>query len=90
MATKKYKPHMMYCKDGSEKKAMTYKEHLALKKKGCGHKKPKGGDSPMKMDKNKTSSKNRNAGGAAPDRKLPPKRRRGERDKDGNIIGGIK
>ena len=50
MTTKKYKPHMMYCKDGSEKKAMTYKEHLALKKKGCGHKKPKGKDSPMKMD----------------------------------------
>ncbi len=48
--TKKYKPHMMYCKDGSEKKATTYKEHLALKKKGCGHKKPKGGNSPMKSD----------------------------------------
>ena len=47
---KKYKPHMMYCKDGSATKAMTYKEHLALKKKGCGHKKPKGGNSPMKMD----------------------------------------
>ena len=31
----------MYCKDGSGKKAMTYKEHLALKKKGCGHTKPK-------------------------------------------------
>ena len=45
---KKYKPHMMYCKDGSEKKAMTYKEHLALKKKGCGHKKLKG--KAMKMD----------------------------------------
>ena len=38
---KKFKPHMMYCKNGSAKKAMTYKEHLALKKKGCGHKKPK-------------------------------------------------
>ena len=50
---KKYKPHMMYCKDGSEKKAMTYKEHLALKKKGCGHKKPKGGDSPMKYGSKK-------------------------------------
>ena len=47
---KKYKPHMMYCKDGSATKAMTYKEHLALKKKGCGHKKPKGKGSPMKMD----------------------------------------
>ena len=47
---KKYKPHMMYCKDGSATKAMTYKEHLALKKKGCGHKNPKGGNSPMKMD----------------------------------------
>tara|TARA_R100001509_G_scaffold12590_1_gene6497 strand:- start:364 stop:621 length:258 start_codon:yes stop_codon:yes gene_type:complete len=43
---KNYKPHMMYCKDGSSKKAKTYKEHLALKKKGCGH-------SPMKMDPNK-------------------------------------
>ena len=34
----KYKPHKMYCKNGDVKKAMTYKEHLALKKKGCGHK----------------------------------------------------
>ena len=50
---KKYKPHMMYCKDGSATKAMTYKEHLALKKKGCGHKKPKGKGSPMKMDANR-------------------------------------
>jgi len=40
---KKYKPHMMYCKDGSATKAMTYKEHLKLKKKGCGHKKFKNG-----------------------------------------------
>jgi len=39
----KYKPHMMYCKDGSSSKAMTYKEHLALKKKGCGHKPIKNG-----------------------------------------------
>ena len=36
---KKYKPHMMYCKDGSEHNAKTYQEHLKLKKKGCGHKK---------------------------------------------------
>ena len=50
MATKKYKPHMMYCKDGSEKKAMTYKEHLALKKKGCGHSKPKDTDKVMKAE----------------------------------------
>ena len=41
MKDKKYKPHMMYCKDGTSKRAMTYKEHLALKKKGCGHTKPK-------------------------------------------------
>jgi len=40
---KKFKPHMMYCKDGSEKKAKTYQDHLDLKKKGCGHKKPKNG-----------------------------------------------
>ena len=40
---KKYKPHMMYCKDGSKPKAMTYKEHLSLKKKGCGHKPFKNG-----------------------------------------------
>jgi hypothetical protein len=86
---KKYKPHMMYCKDGSATKAMTYKEHLALKKKGCGHKKPKDKDSPMKMDKNK-GSKDRSSGIVQPDRKLPPKRRRGQRDKDGNIIGGIR
>ena len=41
---------MMYCKDGSEKKAMTYKEHLALKKKGCGHSKPKDTDKVMKAE----------------------------------------
>ena len=40
---KKYKPHMMYCKDGSEHNAKTYQEHLKLKKKGCGHKKFKDG-----------------------------------------------
>jgi hypothetical protein len=40
---KKFKPHMMYCKDGSAKKAKTYQDHLDLKKKGCGHKKPKNG-----------------------------------------------
>ena len=87
---KKYKPHMMYCKDGSATKAMTYKEHLALKKKGCGHKKPKGGDSPMKLDENKNDSKGKKLGGAHPERKLPPKRIRGKKDKDGNIIGGIR
>tara|TARA_Y100000592_G_C5364418_1_gene265295 strand:+ start:530 stop:718 length:189 start_codon:yes stop_codon:yes gene_type:complete len=42
-----FKPHMMYCKDGSSKKAKTYQEHLALKKKGCGHSKKEA----MKMDK---------------------------------------
>jgi len=90
MATKKYKPHMMYCKDGTEKKAMTYKEHLALKKKGCEH-------SPMKMDpykgkepNKKQPPKDRKMGKPKQDRKLPEKRKRGTRDKDGNIIGGIK
>tara|TARA_R100001443_G_scaffold23041_5_gene35235 strand:- start:5507 stop:5632 length:126 start_codon:yes stop_codon:yes gene_type:complete len=38
---KKFKPHMMYCKNGKAKKAMTIKEHLSLKKQGCGHTKPK-------------------------------------------------
>tara|TARA_S200002703_G_C3602012_1_gene184832 strand:- start:1 stop:168 length:168 start_codon:yes stop_codon:yes gene_type:complete len=38
---KKYKPHMMYCKNGKDYKANTYKQHLALKKKGCGHSKVK-------------------------------------------------
>lgn len=50
MAKKKFKPHMMYCKDGSAKKAKTFKEHLKFKGEGCGHKKPKGDDKAMKMD----------------------------------------
>jgi hypothetical protein len=50
MAKKKFKAHLMYCKDGSVKKAKTFKDHLKFKKEGCGHKKPKGKDSPMKMD----------------------------------------
>jgi hypothetical protein len=37
----KFKPHMMYCKNGKDYKANTYKQHLALKKKGCGHSKVK-------------------------------------------------
>lgn len=42
MASKKsFKPHMMYSKSGQSKMTKTYAEHLALKKKGCGHKKPK-------------------------------------------------
>jgi len=37
---KEFKPHMMYCGEkGKPFKANTYKEHLALKKKGCGHSK---------------------------------------------------
>ena len=48
MAKKDFKVHMMYCKDGTEHEAKTYEEHLKLKKKGCGHKKPKG--KAMKMD----------------------------------------
>lgn len=43
MAKKKFKPHMMYCKDGSAKEAKTFKDHLKFKKEGCGHKKPKDG-----------------------------------------------
>tara|TARA_R100001460_G_scaffold785_2_gene3454 strand:+ start:8393 stop:8575 length:183 start_codon:yes stop_codon:yes gene_type:complete len=38
---KDFKPHMMYCKDGKAHRAATYKAHLDLKKKGCGHSKPK-------------------------------------------------
>ena len=39
----KFTPHMMYDpKTKKSKKAMTYKEHLALKKKGWGHEVPKG------------------------------------------------
>tara|TARA_X000001388_G_scaffold27043_2_gene19087 strand:- start:498 stop:644 length:147 start_codon:yes stop_codon:yes gene_type:complete len=39
--TKKFKPHMMYSKGGKAVKANTMKDHLALKKKGYGHTKPK-------------------------------------------------
>ena len=35
---KKFKPHKMYCKDGSKHFAKTYQQHLKLDKKGCGHK----------------------------------------------------
>jgi hypothetical protein len=38
---KEFKPHMMYG-DGKAEKADTYNEHLKLKKKGWGHKKPSG------------------------------------------------
>ncbi len=41
MATKKFKPHMMYPKKGKGVMANTYKKHLELKKKGYGHTKPK-------------------------------------------------
>jgi hypothetical protein len=41
----KFEPHMMYDpKTKKSKKAMTYKEHLALKKKGWGHEAPKAQD----------------------------------------------
>ena len=43
MAKKKFKAHLMYCKDGSVKKAKTFKDHLKFKGEGCGHKKPKDG-----------------------------------------------
>ena len=36
-----FEKHMMYG-DGKAKKADTYNEHLKLKKKGWGHKKPSG------------------------------------------------
>ena len=38
---KKFKPHMMY-KGKEAENAETYQEHLKLKKKGWGHKKPSG------------------------------------------------
>jgi|TARA_R110002167_G_scaffold215429_1_gene420288 hypothetical protein len=38
---KKFKSHMMYSKSGQGKMAKTYSAHLALKKKGWGHTKPK-------------------------------------------------
>lgn len=41
MATKKFKPHMMYSKSGKGTMVNTYKKHLELKKKGHGHTKPK-------------------------------------------------
>jgi|TARA_R110000824_G_scaffold3251_1_gene15422 hypothetical protein len=52
----KFKKHMMYG-DGSAKMADTNAEHLKLKKKGWGHKKPSGFklkevNSPMKCWKN--------------------------------------
>jgi len=40
MATKKFKPHMMY-KGSKSIKASTMKKHLELKNKGYGHTKPK-------------------------------------------------
>tara|TARA_R100000353_G_scaffold166131_1_gene127544 strand:- start:351 stop:521 length:171 start_codon:yes stop_codon:yes gene_type:complete len=39
--SKDFKPHKMYSKSGQMKMAKTYKEHLALKKKGYSHTKPK-------------------------------------------------
>ena len=56
MADKKFEEHMMYG-DGKARKAETHAEHLKLKNKGWGHKKPSGfkmkgysyaGKSPMK------------------------------------------
>ena len=41
MADKKYEEHMMYG-DGKARKAETHAEHLELKNKGWGHKKPSG------------------------------------------------
>ena len=39
MADKKFEKHMMY-RDGKAETADTFAEHLKLKKKGYGHKKP--------------------------------------------------
>jgi|TARA_Y100000015_G_scaffold42388_1_gene49825 hypothetical protein len=69
---KNYKPHMMYCKDGSSKKAKTYKEHLALKKKGCGH-------SPMKMDPKKGETES--GGKGKPDPNIKPVQNTGKNPK---------
>ena len=41
MADKKFEEHMMYG-DGKARKAETHAEHLKLKNKGWGHKKPSG------------------------------------------------
>ena len=41
MADKKFEEHMMYG-DGKARKAETNAEHLELKEKGWGHKKPSG------------------------------------------------
>ncbi len=38
MDNKKFKPHKMYCKDGSIHNARKVEDHLRLKKRGCGHK----------------------------------------------------
>ena len=39
MSKENFKPHKMYCKDGSVHNTKTYEEHLKLKKRGCGHSK---------------------------------------------------
>ncbi len=39
MSKENFKPHKMYCKDGSVHNTKTYEEHLKFKKKGCGHSK---------------------------------------------------
>ena len=43
MAEKKFKPHKMYCKDGTVHFAKKFQDHLRLSKKGCGHKPIKNG-----------------------------------------------
>ena len=37
MDAENFKPHKMYCKDGSTKDAKTFRDHLKFKKMGCGH-----------------------------------------------------
>ena len=56
----KFKPHIMYDKNGKPYKANTMQEHLDMKKKGYGHKKKKGAymkkaDAGYKMGKKKKS-----------------------------------
>ena len=47
-----FKPHMMYDpKSGRGVRAKTYEEHLALKKKGYGHSKPKSNQTANAIEK---------------------------------------
>ena len=52
---KKFKPHMMYDKSGKGYKANTYEQHLAMKKKGYQHTKPKSKSSTKSSTKKKVN-----------------------------------